>query len=102
MAQKTMNQAITNALQTELKNDENLLRICVGVGKNGVVYRTTGRIQAESGEERVFDTPIAESEIGGLAIVLAIELYRPVPEIQCFGFVYALMDSINGQMSRMR
>jgi len=102
MAQMTMIQAITNALQTELKNDENVLVFGEDVGKNGGVFRATEGLQAEFGEERVFDTPLAESGIGGLAIGLAIEGYRPVPEIQFFGFVYEVMDSINGQMSRMR
>src|SRR5690625_7298336 len=57
---------------------------------------------SDLGEDRVFDTPLAESAIGGLSIGLALEGYRPVPEIQFFGFVFEVMDSINGQMARMR
>ncbi|WP_284140954.1 MULTISPECIES: alpha-ketoacid dehydrogenase subunit beta [unclassified Virgibacillus] len=102
MAQMTMIQAITDALRTELKNDENVLVFGEDVGKNGGVFRATEGLQAEFGEERVFDTPLAESAIGGLAIGLGLEGYRPVPEIQFFGFVYETMDSINGQMARMR
>lgn len=102
MAQMTMIQAITNALYTELKNDENVLVFGEDVGQNGGVFRATEGLQKEFGEERVFDTPLAESAIGGLSIGLAIEGFRPVPEIQFFGFVYEVMDSINGQMSRMR
>ncbi|MDY0406016.1 alpha-ketoacid dehydrogenase subunit beta [Virgibacillus sp. 179-BFC.A HS] len=102
MAQKTMIQAITDALRIELKNDENVLVFGEDVGKNGGVFRATEGLQDEFGEDRVFDTPLAESGIGGLATGLALQGYRPVPEIQFFGFVYEVMDSINGQMARMR
>ncbi|MDE8565684.1 alpha-ketoacid dehydrogenase subunit beta [Anoxybacillus rupiensis] len=102
MAQMTMIQAITDALRIELKNDPNVLVFGEDVGVNGGVFRATEGLQAEFGEERVFDTPLAESGIGGLAIGLALEGFRPVPEIQFFGFVYEVMDSISGQMARMR
>ncbi|APC48769.1 alpha-ketoacid dehydrogenase subunit beta [Virgibacillus halodenitrificans] len=102
MAQMTMIQAITDAMRTELKNDENVLVFGEDVGQNGGVFRATEGLQDEFGEERVFDTPLAESGIGGLSIGLALQGYRPVPEIQFFGFVYEVMDSINGQMARMR
>ncbi|WP_164217857.1 alpha-ketoacid dehydrogenase subunit beta [Virgibacillus sp. YIM 98842] len=102
MAQMTMIQAITDAMRTELKNDENVLVFGEDVGQNGGVFRATEGLQKEFGEERVFDTPLAESGINGLAIGLALQGYRPVPEIQFFGFVYETMDSINGQMARMR
>jgi len=98
----TMIEAITDALRLELKNDENVLVFGEDVGQNGGVFRATEGLQKEFGEDRVFDTPLAESAIGGLAIGLAVEGYRPVPEIQFFGFVYEVMDSINGQMARLR
>jgi pyruvate dehydrogenase E1 component beta subunit len=102
MAQMTMIQAITNAMKTELKNDPNVLIFGEDVGVNGGVFRATEGLQQEFGEDRVFDTPLAESAIGGLAIGLALEGFRPVPEIQFFGFVFEVMDSLNGQMARMR
>ncbi|WP_053219815.1 alpha-ketoacid dehydrogenase subunit beta [Virgibacillus senegalensis] len=102
MAQMTMIQAITDALRTELKNDENVLVYGEDVGKNGGVFRATEGLQDEFGEDRVFDTPLAESGIGGISIGLALQGFRPVPEIQFFGFVYEAMDAINGQMARMR
>ncbi|MCP8855709.1 alpha-ketoacid dehydrogenase subunit beta [Latilactobacillus sakei] len=102
MAQKTMIQAITNALDLELASDENVLIFGEDVGKNGGVFRATEGLQAKHGEERVFDTPLAESGIGGLSIGLALEVFRPVPEIQFFGFVFETLDSIAGQMSRTR
>jgi len=102
MAQMTMIQAITDAMRTELKKDPNVLIFGEDVGVNGGVFRATEGLQQEFGEDRVFDTPLAESAIGGLAIGLALEGFRPVPEIQFFGFVYEAMDAINGQMARMR
>lgn len=102
MAQMTMIQAITDALRTELRNDENVLVFGEDVGVNGGVFRATEGLQKEFGEDRVFDTPLAESGIGGLAIGLATQGYRPVPEIQFFGFIYEVMDSVNGQMARWR
>lgn len=98
----TMIQAITDALRTELKNDENVLVFGEDVGNNGGVFRATEGLQKEFGEDRVFDTPLAESAIGGLAVGLSLEGFRPVPEIQFFGFVYEVMDSISGQLARMR
>ena len=102
MAQMTMIQAITDALRCELKDDENVLVFGEDVGVNGGVFRATEGLQKEFGEGRVFDTPLAESGIGGLAIGLALEGFRPVPEIQFFGFVYEVMDSISGQLARLR
>ncbi|MDC2864865.1 MULTISPECIES: pyruvate dehydrogenase complex E1 component subunit beta [unclassified Bacillus (in: firmicutes)] len=102
MAQLTMIQAITDALRVEMKNDPNVLVFGEDVGVNGGVFRATEGLQAEFGEDRVMDTPLAESGIGGLAIGLALEGFRPVPEIQFFGFVFEVIDSISGQMARMR
>lgn len=102
MAQMTMIQAITNAMQTELKNDENVLIFGEDVGQNGGVFRATEGLQKEFGEDRVFDTPLAESGIGGMSVGLSLQGFRPVPEIQFFGFVFETMDAISGQMARYR
>ena len=102
MAQMTMIQAITDALRTELRNDPNVLIFGEDVGVNGGVFRATEGLQKEFGEDRVFDTPLAESGIGGLAVGLCLQGFRPVPEIQFFGFVYEVMDSISGQLARLR
>jgi len=102
MAQLTMIQAITNALDNALEKDENTLIFGQDVGLNGGVFRTTQGLQAKYGEERVFDTPLAESGIGGLAVGLAFENFRPIPEIQFFGFVFETMDAIVDQMARTR
>ena len=102
MAQMTMIQAITDALRVEMKNDPNVLVFGEDVGVNGGVFRATEGLQAEFGEQRVFDTPLAESGIGGLAIGLGLQGFRPVPEIQFFGFLFEIMDSVAGQASRLR
>ncbi|AKG04694.1 alpha-ketoacid dehydrogenase subunit beta [Salimicrobium jeotgali] len=102
MAQMTMIQAITDAMRTELGNDENVLVFGEDVGYYGGVFRATEGLQDEFGEDRVFDTPLAESGINGMAIGLALTGYRPVPEIQFFGFVFETMDAIAGQMARYR
>jgi pyruvate dehydrogenase E1 component beta subunit len=102
MAQMTMIQAITDALRTELRNDPDVLVFGEDVGVNGGVFRATEGLQTEFGEDRVFDTPLAESGIGGLAVGLSLQGFRPVPEIQFFGFVFEVMDSISGQAARLR
>lgn len=98
----TMIQAITDALRTELRNDPNVLIFGEDVGLNGGVFRATEGLQKEFGEDRVFDTPLAESGIGGLASGLVLQGFRPVPEIQFFGFVFEVFDQIAGQMARLR
>ena len=98
----TMIQAITEALDIALERDDKTLIFGEDVGVNGGVFRATEGLQEKYGEERVFDTPLAESGIGGLAIGLALEKFRPIPEIQFFGFVFEVMDSVVTQMARMR
>ncbi len=102
MAQLTMIQAITQALDMALERDENTLIFGEDVGVNGGVFRATEGLQEKYGEDRVFDTPLAESGIGGLAIGLALEKFRPIPEIQFFGFIFEVMDSVVAQMARTR
>lgn len=97
-----MIQAITDALKVELERDSKVLVFGEDVGHYGGVFRATDGLQKQFGEERVFDTPLAESAIGGLAIGLGLTGFRPVAEIQFFGFVFEAFDSIAGQASRMR
>lgn len=102
MAVKTYIAAITEALDLALEKDENTLIFGEDVGQNGGVFRATDGLQAKYGEERVFNTPLAESGIGGLAIGLSTQGYRPIMEIQFGTFIYEVFDSIAGQMSRTR
>lgn len=102
MAQMTMIQAITDAMRTEMRLDSDVLVFGEDVAKNGGVFRATDGLFDEFGEERVFDTPLAESGIGGLALGLALQKFRPVMEIQFFGFVFEAMDSVASQIARLR
>ncbi|KRL05766.1 alpha-ketoacid dehydrogenase subunit beta [Liquorilactobacillus oeni] len=102
MTKKTMIKAITDAMDEELTRDEKVLVFGEDVGKNGGVFRATEDLQKKHGEKRVFDTPLAESGIIGLSTGLALQGFRPVPEIQFFGFVFETMDQIAGQLSRIR
>ena len=97
-----MIQAITEALEQEMERDQEILVFGEDVGKNGGVFRATAGLQEKFGEERVSDTPLAESGIGGMAIGLALQGFRPVPEIQFIGFIFEVMDSIVGQAARTR
>lgn len=98
----TMIQAITNAMASELRNNENVLVFGEDIGVNGGVFRATEGLQAEFGEDRVFDTPLAESGLVSLGLGLTLEDYRPVVEIQFFGFLFEAMDGIAGQIARHR
>ena len=71
------------------------------VGKLGGVFRITDGLQKDFGEDRVIDTPLAESGIIGTAVGLAMRGYRPVCEIQFDGFVYPAFDQIVTQLAKM-
>lgn len=103
MAQQlNMISAITQALDQEMEKDEKVLVFGEDVGVNGGVFRATEGLNEKYGDDRVSDTPLAESAIGGMAFGLAVQGFRPVAEIQFFGFVFEVMDSIVGQISRQR
>lgn len=102
MAEMTMVKAFNDALRVELKRDPDVLLFGEDVGKNGGVFRVTDGLQKEFGEDRVFDTPLAESGIGGLAVGLGTQGFRPVAEIQFIGFIFEALDSIAVQAPRMR
>jgi len=102
MAQMNMKEAIRDAIRTELKRDPNVLVFGEDVGKVGGVFRATEGLQAEFGEDRVFDTPLAESAIAGMAVGLGIQGFRPIAEIQFIGFIFEAMDQMFVQAARMR
>ncbi|WP_426448539.1 alpha-ketoacid dehydrogenase subunit beta [Paenibacillus sp. S-38] len=102
MAQMTMIQAIKDAMRVELQRDPNVVIFGEDVGKVGGVFRATEGLQAEFGEERVYDTPLAEAAIGGMAVGMATQGFRPIMEIQFVGFIYEAFDQIAVQAARMR
>ncbi len=102
MAQMNMKEAIRDAIRVEMKRDPNVIVFGEDVGNVGGVFRATEGLQKEFGEERIFDTPLAESAIGGLAVGLGIQGFRPVAEIQFVGFIFEAMDQMFVQAARMR
>ncbi|AZZ61094.1 alpha-ketoacid dehydrogenase subunit beta [Oenococcus sp. UCMA 16435] len=102
MAVKSYIDAVKEAQGLALEHDKDVLIFGEDVGKNGGVFRATDGLQAKYGEDRVFNTPLAESGIGGLAIGLTTQGYRPIMEIQFYGFIYEVLDSLAGQMARNR
>ncbi len=101
MAQKTMIQAITDALAVEMENDKEILVFGEDVGKNGGVFRATEGLQ-ENSAKIVSSIPLLLNLVSAAAFGLALEGFRPVPEIQFFGFVFETFDEIVGQMARTR
>ncbi|HZG75481.1 MAG TPA: alpha-ketoacid dehydrogenase subunit beta [Paenibacillus sp.] len=102
MANMTMIEAIRDGMRVELARDPKVLLFGEDVGHVGGVFRATEGLQKEFGETRVFDTPLAESGIGGLAVGLAVQGFRPIAEVQFIGFVFETMDQIVSQAARMR
>jgi pyruvate dehydrogenase E1 component beta subunit len=97
----TMARALNEALRKSLENDPKVLLMGEDIGKLGGVFRITDGLQKDFGEERVIDTPLAESGIVGTAIGLALRGYRPVVEIQFDGFVFPAYDQIVTQLAKM-
>ncbi|QFG23548.1 alpha-ketoacid dehydrogenase subunit beta [Actinomadura sp. WMMB 499] len=98
----TLGKAINTGLRKAMENDPKVLIMGEDVGKLGGVFRITDGLQKDFGEERVIDTPLAESGIVGTAIGLALRGYRPVVEIQFDGFVFPAADQIITQLAKMR
>jgi 2-oxoisovalerate dehydrogenase E1 component beta subunit len=97
----TLGKALNLGLRRAMEDDPKVLIMGEDVGKLGGVFRITDGLQKDFGEERVIDTPLAESGIVGTAVGLAIRGYRPVCEIQFDGFVYPAYDQIVAQVAKM-
>ena len=102
MSQITLAKGVNMGLRAAMERDSKVLVMGEDVGKLGGVFRVTDGLQKDFGEERVIDTPLAESGIVGTAIGLALRGYRPVCEIQFDGFVYPAFDQIVSQLAKMR
>ncbi len=97
-----MAKALNMALRKVLEDDPKTLLMGEDIGKLGGVFRITDGLQKDFGENRVIDTPLAESAIIGTAVGLAIRGFRPIAEIQFDGFVYPAYDQIVSQLAKMR
>jgi len=98
----TMAQALNQALRDAMKADDTVLMFGEDVGALGGVFRITDGLTAEFGEDRCFDTPLAESGIVGMAIGLAMNGLRPVVEMQFDAFGYPAFEQIVSHAAKMR
>ncbi|HET6908327.1 MAG TPA: alpha-ketoacid dehydrogenase subunit beta [Mycobacteriales bacterium] len=101
MATLTLGKALNEGLRKALEDDPKVLIMGEDVGRLGGVFRVTDGLQKDFGEDRVIDTPLAESGIVGTAVGLAIRGFRPVCEIQFDGFVFPAFDQIVSQVAKM-
>ncbi|HVK26762.1 MAG TPA: alpha-ketoacid dehydrogenase subunit beta [Nocardioides sp.] len=100
MVTMTVAKALNAGLRKALEGDDKVLVMGEDVGTLGGVFRITDGLQKDFGDDRVIDTPLAESGIVGTAVGLALRGYRPVVEIQFDGFVYPAYDQIVCQVAR--
>ncbi len=98
----TVAKGINLGLRKAMEADPTVILMGEDIGKLGGVFRVTDGLQKDFGEDRVIDTPLAESGILGTAVGLALRGYRPVCEIQFDGFVYPAYDQIVSQVAKMR
>jgi pyruvate dehydrogenase E1 component beta subunit len=96
-----MAKAINAGLRKALADNPKVLLMGEDIGPLGGVFRVTEGLQAEFGDKRVLDTPLAESGIIGTAIGLAMRGYRPVCEIQFDGFIFPGFDQITSQLAKL-
>ena len=101
MTEMALGKAINAGLRRAMEGDAKVLVMGEDVGKLGGVFRVTDGLQKDFGEDRVIDTPLAESGIIGTAVGLALRGYRPVCEIQFDGFVFPGYDQIVSQVAKM-
>lgn len=102
MAKITLIDAVNMAMAHELEHDDQVVVFGEDVGVNGGVFRATAGLQERFGENRVMDTPLAESMIAGMGVGMAAQGLRPVGEIQFSGFIYPAFDQILSHAARLR
>ncbi|MHB8513128.1 MAG: alpha-ketoacid dehydrogenase subunit beta [Actinomycetota bacterium] len=96
----TLAQGLNEALRTSLRENKNVVVLGEDVGLNGGVFRITDKLQSEFGEDRVIDTPLAESGIVGTAIGMAMYGLKPVCEMQFDGFTYPAFEQIVSHLAK--
>ena len=102
MARMTMVEALNLALRQEMEQDDNVIILGEDVGVDGGVFRVTDGLINIFGEQRVVDTPLAESGIIGTSIGMAVYGLRPVSEIQFSGFSYYIFHQLEAHAARLR
>ena len=98
----TMVEAVNRALARAMAEDETVILLGEDIGVDGGVFRATDGLIARFGPDRVRDTPLSETLIGGLPVGLAAMGFRPVAEIQFMGFIYPVIDQMVNHASRLR
>lgn len=101
MASVTLAQSLNEALRVALRDDDRVVVMGEDVGLNGGVFRITDKLQSEFGEERVIDTPLAESGIVGTAIGMAMYGLKPVCEMQFDGFTYPAFEQLVSHLAKL-
>ncbi|EHR53808.1 pyruvate/2-oxoglutarate dehydrogenase complex, dehydrogenase component beta subunit [Saccharomonospora marina XMU15] len=97
----TIGKALNLGLRAAMEADDKVIVMGEDVGKLGGVFRITDGLQKDFGEQRVLDTPLAESGIIGTAVGLAVRGFRPVCEIQFEGFIFPGFDQISSQLAKL-
>ncbi|NED51144.1 alpha-ketoacid dehydrogenase subunit beta, partial [Micromonospora aurantiaca] len=98
----TMAQALNTALREAMDEDERVLVFGEDVGALGGVFRITDGLSAKFGDDRCFDTPLAEAGIVGFAVGMAMGGFRPVVEMQFDAFAYPAFEQIASHVAKMR
>ncbi|WP_280509211.1 alpha-ketoacid dehydrogenase subunit beta [Nocardia farcinica] len=93
--------ALNTGMRRALEDDPKVVLMGEDIGRLGGVFRVTDTLQKDFGDNRVIDTPLAESGIIGTAFGMALRGYRPVCEIQFDGFVYPAFDQIVSQVAKI-
>jgi 2-oxoisovalerate dehydrogenase E1 component beta subunit len=102
MATMNMIEAINSAMDVALSEDPNVTVLGEDIGYFGGVFRATAGLQKKHGKTRVFDTPINECGIIGVAVGMAAYGLRPVPEIQFADYIYPGLDQLVSEAARLR
>ena len=102
MAVITVLEAIREAMREEMRNDERVFIMGEDIGARGGVFLATDGFLSEFGEERVIDTPLAESSIAGIALGAAMSGLRPIAEIEFADFIWPTINQIVGEAAKVR
>lgn len=102
MARMNMIQAINSAMDVVMDRDPSVIVMGEDVGYFGGVFRATAGLQSKYGKTRVFDTPITECGIIGVAVGMGAYGLRPVPEIQFADYIYPALDQLVSEAARLR
>lgn len=102
MSEVSMLGAINMAMARALEKDSRVVLLGEDIGVNGGVFRATDGLLERFGEDRVLDTPLAETVLAGMSVGLAAQGFHPVAEFQFMGFIYPALDQVVNHAGRLR